>query len=120
MLKVTFRQNLLYFASLIIFMDGLYFNNDFHTSFLGFYFFLLLLLLFRWCCCCCFWFHFIINIIIIVINLFLLVSGLMLFPGKKYHNGGHQLVVLGIVAFFSFFITLYSTLSVVFLPIQVS
>ena len=35
---------------------------------------------------------------------FLLLSGLMLFPGKKCHNSGHQPVVLGIVAFFSFHI----------------
>ena len=44
----------------------------------------------------------IITIIIIVISLR---SGLMLFPGKKCHNSGHQPVVLGIVAFFflSFF-----------------
>ena len=46
MLKMVFRQNLLYFASLIMFMDGLYFDNDFWTLFLSFYYF--------HCCCCCF------------------------------------------------------------------
>ena len=34
----------------------------------------------------------------VLLLLFILLSGLMLFPGKKCHNSGHQLVVLGIVA----------------------
>ena len=44
----------------------------------------------------------IITIIIIVISLR---SGLMLFPGKKCHNSGHQPFVLGIEAFFFHFIS---------------
>ena len=35
MLKMVFRQNLLYFASRIMFMDGLYLDNDFRTLFLS-------------------------------------------------------------------------------------
>ena len=46
MLKVVFRRNSLYFASLIVFMDGLYLGNDFRTRFLRFLLFLLLFLLF--------------------------------------------------------------------------
>ena len=46
----------------------------------------------------------IIIIIIIVITIIIIVislrSGLMLFPGKNWHNSGHQPVVLGIVVFF--------------------
>ena len=38
----------------------------------------------------------------VLLLLFILLSGLMLFPGKKCHNSGHQLVVLGIVALFIF------------------
>ena len=44
LLKIVFRQNLLYFASLIMFMDGLYLGNHFQTLFLSFYCF--------YCCCC--------------------------------------------------------------------
>ena len=53
---------------------------------------------------------------------FLLLSGLMLFPGKKCHNSGHQPVVLGIVAFFFFIFIFFSypTLFVLFSPFQVS
>ena len=50
LLKMVFRQNLLYFASLITFMDGLYLDNDFRTRFLRFLLFLLLFLLFS-----CWW-----------------------------------------------------------------
>ena len=39
---------------------------------------------------------------VLLLLLFILLSGLMLFPGKKCHNSGHQLVVLGIVALFIF------------------
>ena len=46
MLKMVSRRNLLYFASLIMFMDGLYLDNDFRTLFLSFYHFYLLLLFF--------------------------------------------------------------------------
>ena len=46
MFKMVFRRNLLYFASLIMFMDGLYLDNDFRTRFLRFLLFLLLFLLF--------------------------------------------------------------------------
>ena len=61
MLKMVFRQNSLYFASLMMFIDGLYLYNDFRTQFLSFYYFycycfcllvfllLFLVLLFCWC-----------------------------------------------------------------------
>ena len=39
MLRMVFRRNLLYFASLVIFMDGLYLENDFPRLFLSFYYF---------------------------------------------------------------------------------
>ena len=45
-LKSMFRHNLLYFASLIMFMDRLYLDNNFRTLYLGFYYF--------YSCCCCF------------------------------------------------------------------
>ena len=56
MLKMAFRQNLLYFASLIMFMDQLYLDHEYikddplvfpklKTLFLRFYCF--------YCCCCC-------------------------------------------------------------------
>ena len=45
MLKMVFRRNSSYFASLIMFMDGLYLDNDFRTQFLSFYYF--------YCYCCC-------------------------------------------------------------------
>ena len=75
MLKMVFRYNLLYFASLIVYMDELYLGNVFRTlfvSFYGFYCLLLLLLsLLLFCCCycrcCCFWFRYFIIIIIITI-----------------------------------------------------
>ena len=51
MLKMVFRRNLLYFMSLIMFMDGLYLDNDFRTRFLKFLLFLLLFFFF----CCCWW-----------------------------------------------------------------
>ena len=37
MLKMVFRHNLLYFASVIMFIEGLYLNNIFRTLFLSFY-----------------------------------------------------------------------------------
>ena len=43
MLKMIFRGNLLYFTSLILFMDELYLANDFRTRFLSFSYF--------YCCC---------------------------------------------------------------------
>ena len=46
MLKMVFRQNLLYFLSLIMFMDRLYLDNDFWTQLLRILLFLLLFLLF--------------------------------------------------------------------------
>ena len=39
MLKMVFSQNLLYFASLIVLMEGLYLDNDFRTLFLSFCYF---------------------------------------------------------------------------------
>ena len=45
MLKMVFRRHLLYFASLIMFRDGLYLENDFLTKFLSFHYF--------YCCYCC-------------------------------------------------------------------
>ena len=63
-LKMVFRRNSSYFASLIMFMDGLYLDNDFRTQFLSFYYFycycfclllfllLFLVLLFCWCFYC--------------------------------------------------------------------
>lgn len=45
-LRTMFRHNLPYFASLIIFMDRLYLDNDFRTLYLSFYYF--------YSCCCCF------------------------------------------------------------------
>ena len=74
MLKMVFRQNLLHFVSLIIFIDGLYLDNDFRTCFLSFFYF------YRCCYCfvgvvivvsfffsfCCFIILYIIIIIIII------------------------------------------------------
>ena len=56
---------------------------------------------------------------------FLLLSGLMLFPGKKCRNSGHQPVVLGIVpSFFSSFFFIFSFhiqhLFVLFSPFQIN
>ena len=68
----------------------------------------------------------IIIIIVIVIIIISLLSGLMLFAGKKCHNSGHRPVVSGIVAsfcFFSFFLFLvisYPILFVLFSPFQVN
>ena len=45
LLEMVFRWYLVYSASLILFMDGLYLDNDFRTPFLSFYYF--------YCCCCC-------------------------------------------------------------------
>ena len=45
MLKMVFRRNSLYFASLIKVMDGLYLDNDFRTKCLSFYYF--------YCYSCC-------------------------------------------------------------------
>ena len=56
-LRTMFRHNLLYFASLIIFMDRLYLDNDFRTLYLSFYYF--------YSCCCCF-------VVVVVLLLFLL------------------------------------------------
>ena len=42
----------------------------------------------------------VIIIITIIINLFILLSDLVLFPGKICHNSRHQPVVLDVVAFF--------------------
>ena len=74
MLKMVFRRNSLHFESLIMFMDGLYLDNDFRTRFLRFYYF--------WCYCYCLLvflllflvllFHFIIIIIFILILITLL------------------------------------------------
>ena len=71
MLKMVFRRNSLYFASLIMFMDGLYLGNDFRTQILSFYYF--------YCYCCCFLvflllflvlpFCFVIIIVIVIIYL---------------------------------------------------
>ena len=44
--KMVFRQNLLYFASLIMVMDRMYLDNDFQALFLSFYY--------CYCFCCCF------------------------------------------------------------------
>ena len=66
-LKMVFRQNSLYFVSLIMFMDGLYLDNDFWDIISYLLLFLLLLLLF-WGCCCPFWFRYFINMIIIVFH----------------------------------------------------
>ena len=42
----------------------------------------------------------VIIIITIIINLFILLSDLVLFPGKICHNSRHQPVALDVVAFF--------------------
>ena len=46
MLKMAFRRNLLYFASLVKFMDVLYLDSGFQILFLSFYY--------LYCCYCCF------------------------------------------------------------------
>ena len=56
MLKMGFRHNLLYFALLILFMYGLYLNNDFWILFLRFYCF--------YCCWYCF-------VVVIIFSLYL-------------------------------------------------
>ena len=55
MLKMVFSHKLLYFAAMIIFMDGLYLNNNFRTLFLSFYCFH---------CCCCWRRYFIIIVVL--------------------------------------------------------
>ena len=52
MLKIVFSHNLLYFAPLIMFIDGPCLDNHFQALFLSFYCF------YCCCCCCCYcWFH---------------------------------------------------------------
>ena len=87
MLKMVFKRfRFLYFVSLIMFMDGLYLDNDFRTRFRSFYYF-------YYCCCflschfvALFCFIFIIMmmmmmmmmIIIYSLNLFLFFAAIML------------------------------------------
>ena len=85
-LKMVFRQNLLYFASLIMSMDGLYLGNDFRALFSKFL--VLLLLLFCCCCRCCFWFHYFIIITIFIIIIIIIICGTQ---GRK--NETHARVV---------------------------
>ena len=61
----------------------------------------------------------VIIIITIIINLFILLSDLVVFPGKICHNSRHQPVVLDAVAFF-FFLISYPTLSILFSLSQVN
>ena len=61
-LRTMFRHNLLYFASLIIFMDRLYLDNDFRTLYLSFYYF--------YSCCCCF--------VVIVVFVVIFVAGFVI------------------------------------------
>ena len=63
MLKMVFRQNLLYFAPLIVYGRTV-FGQWFLDIISKFLLFPLLLLLFCWCCCCCFRFRYFIIIII--------------------------------------------------------
>ena len=51
MLQMVIRRNSLYFASLIMFMDGLYLNNDFRTRLLSFIISIAIVVV-----CWCFWF----------------------------------------------------------------
>ena len=60
--RTMFRHNLLYFASLIIFMDRLYLDNDFRTLYLSFYYF--------YSCCCCF--------VVIVVFVVIFVAGFVI------------------------------------------
>ena len=69
--KIVVSHKLLYFAPLIIFMDGLYLNNNFRMLFLSLY-------CFR--CCCCWLLYF-----IILLFSFFIIPGLMLCSFVKYY-----------------------------------
>ena len=105
MLKMVFRRNSLYFASLIKVMDGLYLDNDFRTKCLSFYYFycysccllvfLLLFLVLLYCFIYCYY---------IVLKFFLILFGYVRYYFVKLLESP-IIYVLGV--FIPFYVTFY-------------
>ena len=66
----------MYFVSLIMFMGGLYWGNDFQTPFLGFYYFYY---------CCCF-------VGVVVVSDFVLTVSLIHYKTSPYHYCNDNLI----------------------------
>ena len=105
MLKMVFRRNSLYFASLIKVMDGLYLDNDFRTKCLSFYYFycysccllvfLLLFLVLLYCFIYCYY---------IVLKFFLILFGYVRYYFVKLLESP---IIYVLDVFIPFYVTFY-------------